>query len=147
MIGPVGAEPLQLYHAVEDHGRLSGISFLPLQKLISVNSGEVIRFQFSKACEHWDHENNGQGKPYCMILKINSVDGRKEDFVAFESNEFWHCADVPAKDLGAPGQGISVFAVTSVNGKDARGMTRREYLGKKGKCGMGFGGVCAWDLV
>lgn len=146
MIGPVGAETLQLFGAIEDHG-LSSTSFSPPQKHIPVNSGEVVRFQFSKVCEHWDHEKNGQGKPYCMILKINGVDGRKEDFFAFESNEFWYWADVPAKDLGAPGQGISVFAVTSVNGKDARGMTRREYLSKKGKCGMGFGGVCAWDLV
>jgi hypothetical protein len=63
------------------------------------------------------------------------------------SNEFWYWADVPAKDLGAPGQGINVFAVTSVNGKDARGMTRREYLGKKGKVRDGIWGVCAWDLV
>jgi protein disulfide-isomerase-like protein len=146
MIGHVGAEPPQFAGAVEDHG-LSATSFSPPQKRIPVNSGEVIRFQFSKVCEHWDHEKNGQGKPYCMILKINGVDGRKEDFVAFENNEFWWWADVPAKDLGAPGQGISVFAVTSVNGKDARGMSRREFLAKKGKCGMSFGGVCAWDLV
>jgi protein disulfide-isomerase-like protein len=146
MIGPVGAEPLKLYGGVEDHG-LSRTSFSPAQKRIPVNSGEVIRFQFSKACEHWDHERNGQGKPYCMILKINGIDGRKEDYVAFENNEFWYWADVPAKDLGAPGQGVSVYAVTSVNGKDARGLSRREYLSKKGNCGMGFGGVCAWDLV
>jgi hypothetical protein len=51
MIGPVGAEPLQLYGAIEDHG-LSGTSFLSLYRHISVNSGEVMRFQFSKACEH-----------------------------------------------------------------------------------------------
>lgn len=148
MIGPVGSEPLQLYGAVEDHG-LSGTSFSPPHKHISVRSkpNEIIRFQFSKACEHWDHEKNGNGKPYCLILKVNGVDGRKEDYIAFEYNDFWYWADVPAKELGAPGQGISVFAVTSVNGKDARGMSRREYLGKKGKCGMGFGGVCAWNLV
>ncbi|KAG0649347.1 Kyphoscoliosis peptidase [Hyphodiscus hymeniophilus] len=146
MIGPIGAEGLQLFGAVEDHG-LSQTSFSPPQKRIPINSGEVIRFQFSKACEHWDHENNGQGKPYCMILKINGVDGRKEDFVAFENNDFWYWADVPAKDLGAPGQGVSVFAVTSVNGEDARGLSRRDYLSKKGRCGMGFGGVAAWELV
>ena len=146
MIGPVGAESLQLFGAVDDHG-LSQTSFSPPQKRIPVNSGEVIRFQFSKACEHWDHEKNGQGKPYCMILKIKGVDGRKDEFVAFENNHFWYWADVPAKDLGAPGQGISLFAVTTVNGKDARGMTRKEYLGQRGRCAMGFGGVAAWDLV
>jgi protein disulfide-isomerase-like protein len=145
-LGPSRAEPLQLFGSVEDHG-LSGTSFAPPQKQISVNSGEVVRFQFSKVCEHWDHEKNGKGKPYCMILKIWGVDGRKEDFVAFENNDFWWWADVPARDLGAPGQTVTCYAVTTVNGKDMRGMTRREYLQKKGKCGMGFGGVSAWDLV
>ncbi|KAF4633398.1 hypothetical protein G7Y89_g4715 [Cudoniella acicularis] len=145
-IGPVGAEPLQLFGAVEDHG-LSQTSFSPPQKRIPVNSDEVIRFQFSKVCEHWDFEKNGQGKPYQMILKINGLDGRKEDYVAFENNAFWYWVDVRARDLGAPGQMVNCYAVTTVNGKDSRGMTRREYLNKKGKCGMGFGGVCAWDLV
>ncbi|CZR67064.1 related to protein disulfide-isomerase precursor [Phialocephala subalpina] len=145
-LGPTRAEPLQLFGSVEDHG-LSATSFTPPQKLIPINSDEVVRFQFSKVCEHWDHEKNGKGKPYCMILKIWGVDGRKEDFVALESNEFWWWADVPAKDLGAAGQTVTLYAVTTVNGKDMRGMTRREYLQKKGKCAMGFGGVAAWDLV
>jgi len=144
-LGPHRAEPLQIYGAVEDHG-LSQTSFSPPTKRIPIND-EVVRFQFSKACEHWDHEKNGQGKPYPMILKINGVDGRNEDYVAFENNDFWYWADVPAKDLGAPGQKVSCYAVTSVNNRDARGMTRREYLNKKGKCAMQFGGVCVWELV
>lgn len=146
MLGPDGAEPLQLFSSIEDHG-LSGPSFLPALKHIKVNSNEVIRFQFSKICEHWDHEKNGQGKPYCMVLKINGLDGRKDDFVAMENNEMYWWADVKARDLGAPGQTVSCFAVTTVNGKDARGMTRREYLGKKGRCGFGFAGMSAWELV
>lgn len=146
MVGPAGAEMVQVYGAAPDHG-LAQTSFTPAKKHIPVNSGETIRFQFSKICEHWDHEKNGQGKPYCMILKINGVDGRKEDYVAFENNDFWWWADVPARDLGAPGQRVSCFAVTTVSGKDARGMTRQEYLSKKGRCGMGFGGICVWDLV
>lgn len=146
MIGPIGAEPLRLYGTVEEHG-LSQTSFSPPQKHIPVNSGETVRFQFSKVCEHWDHERNGSGKPYCMVLQINGVDGRKKDFVPFENNEFWWWVDVRAKDLGAPGEQISVYAVTTINGNDARGMTKREYLEKRGKCSTGFGGVCAWELV
>jgi protein disulfide-isomerase-like protein len=146
MLGPSREEPLQLFSSVENHG-ISGTSFTPPQKRIPVDSNDVIRFQFSKICEHWDHERNGKGKPYCMIIKIWGVDGRKEDFVALESNEFWWWADIKARDLGAPGQTVSLYAVTSVNGKDVRGMTRREYLAKKGRCGMGFEGVAAWELV
>jgi hypothetical protein len=82
-----------------------------------------------------------------MLLKIGGLDGRKEDRVPFENNDFWWWIDVKARDLGAPGQTVSCYAVTSVNGKDARGMTRNEYLGKKGKAGMGFAGIAAWELV
>jgi hypothetical protein len=74
--------------------------------------------------------------------------GRKEDFVAMERNEFWWWADVKARDLGVPGQIVSLYAVTTVNGRDMRGMTKREYLSMKGKPGsMGFAGVAAWELV
>lgn len=145
-IGPVGAEPLQLFGNVEDHG-LSATSFTPAAKHISTRSNEVVRFQFSKVCEHWDHEKNGKGKPYVMILKIWGVDGRKEDYVALESNDFWWWCDVNARDLGAPGQTVSLYTVETVSGKDMRGMTRREYLQQKGKAAMHFGGVAAWELV
>lgn len=145
-LGPARAEPLQLYGSADDHG-LSTTSFAPPQKQIPINSGEVVRFQFSKMCEHWDHEKNGKGKPYPFVIKINGVDGRRDDYVAMENNDFWWWADIPAKDLGAPGQTVSCYTVTTVNGKDSRGMTRREYLNKKGRSAMSFGGVSAWTCV
>ncbi|TVY83989.1 Protein disulfide-isomerase tigA, partial [Lachnellula suecica] len=114
-LGPCGAEPLDIYGSASDNG-LSAASFSPPQKHIPVN-GEVVRFQFSKICEHWDFEKNGQGKQYPMVLNIKGRDGRKEDYVAFENNEFWYWADVPAADLGAPGMKVSVYTVTTVNGK------------------------------
>ncbi|TVY40921.1 Protein disulfide-isomerase [Lachnellula subtilissima] len=144
-LGAARAEPLQIYGSVEDHG-ISPVSITPPQKRLPIN-GETVRFQFSKVCEHWDFEKNGEGKPYPLVLKINGLDGRNEDYVAMENNDFWWWADISARDLGAPGQTVSCYAVTSVNGKDARGMTRREYLNKKGRSGMGFAGVCAWELV
>jgi hypothetical protein len=146
MIGPVGAEPLQIYGSVSGHG-LSETSFTPAQKHIPVASGDVVRFQFSKVCEHWDHERNGTGKPYCMILQVNGPGGKKKDFVPFDSNDFWWWLDVDAEDLGAPGETVTAFAVTTVNGQDARGLTKAEYLQKKNNCATGFGGVCAWELV
>lgn len=146
MIGPIGAEPLQLFGSVEDHG-LAQTSFTPAAKRISVRSNEIVRFQFHKICDHWDHEKNGKGKPYCMILDIQGVDGRKQDYLAFEVNDFWWWLDVPARDLGAPGQKITCYAVTTINGVDGRGVTGKQYLQKKGRCAMAFGGVAAWDLV
>lgn len=145
-IGPVGAEPLQVYGSVEEHG-ISEISFEPSQKRISVNSDEMVRFQFSKICEHWDHERNGVGSPYCMILRVNGPGGEKKDFIPFDHDDYWWWLDIPASDLGVPGQNIGVMAVTTINNSDARGVTKRDYLEKKGRCAMGFGGVCGWDLV
>ncbi|RDW91834.1 hypothetical protein BP5796_01228 [Coleophoma crateriformis] len=145
--GPTNGEPLQIFGSAEDQG-LQETSFTPAAKHISTRPGsEIVRFQFSKVCEHWDHERNGKGKPYCFVLKIGGVDGRKEDYVPFETNGFWWWCDIPAKDLGAPGQTVSCYTVATVNGKDVRGLTKEEYLGKKGRCAMSFGGVAAWKLV
>ncbi|CAG8960746.1 hypothetical protein HYFRA_00002282 [Hymenoscyphus fraxineus] len=146
MRGPTGSEPVQLFTSTDSHG-LSPTSFSPASKNISVSSAETVRFQFSKMCEHWDHEKNGTGKPYPFVLKIGGRDGRNEDFVAFENNEHWWWCDVPARDLGASGQTVHCYAVTTIDGADARGVSRRAYLEKKGRVGMGFGGVCCWSLV
>ena len=148
MLGPCGEEPVQIFGDAESKNAVDITSFSPPQRRIKVNSNETIRFQFSKTCEHWDDNNNPLGKPYVMILNIKGQDGRKEDYVPFEKNEFWYWVDVKAKDLGAPGQTVGVFSVNFVEGRDARGLSTQEYMRKKGKVAMGpFGGVCSWDLV
>lgn len=150
MLGPTNGEPLQLYGSVEDHG-ISQTSFSPPQKLIpvspSLDPDEPIRFQFSKICEHWSHTANGMGKPYQMVLHVEGEGGRKSDYVAFENNEFWWWVDVRRRDLGVRGQKVSIYTVATLGDRDGRGVSRREYLQKKGKVGMSFGGVAAWELV
>lgn len=149
-IGNIGGEPLQIFGSPEDSHGISQSSFSPPQRHIqssSSASNDITRFQFSKICTHYDFERNGAGKPYCMVLKIGGIDGRKEDMVPFEFDGFWWWVDVRRGDLGTRGQTLSLYAVTSVNDSDARGLTKREYLAKKGKCGMGFGGVAAWEVV
>ncbi len=151
MIGPCGEEPLQIYSDAERKNALDITSFSPPQKRIRVSTlppNEIIRFQFSKVCEHWDWAANGPGQPYVMILKVGGADGRKEDYIPFAKNDFWWYLDVKAKDLGVAGQTASVFSVNFVEGKDARGLKTEEYVRKKGRVAMGpFGGIAAWDLV
>ncbi|KAL2060803.1 hypothetical protein VTL71DRAFT_8855 [Oculimacula yallundae] len=148
MLGPCGEEPVQIFGDAESKNAVDITSFSPPQRRIKVNSSETIRFQFSKICEHWNDNNNAMGKPYVLILSIHGRDGRKDDYVPFEKNEFWYWADVNARDLGAPGQTVGVFAVSFVEGKDARGLSTQEYMRRKGKVAMGpFGGLCSWDLV
>lgn len=85
--------------------------------------------------------------PYPMVLKIGGVDGRKQDFVAFETNGYWWWCDVRVKDLGCRGGEVSVYSVESINGKDVRGMGNVEFERVRRNAGMSFGGVAAWVLV
>lgn len=130
---------------------INQFSFEPKLKNISVSDpNEVIRFQFSKSCEHWDHEVNGQGKPFVLVLHINGDKraGKKDDYVPLEYDGYWWWADIRAADLGAPGDRLGCFSVDVIEGRSARGVTREEYLRKKGKVAMGpFGGVAGWELV
>ncbi|KAK5014606.1 hypothetical protein LTR39_003054, partial [Cryomyces antarcticus] len=143
----VGEGPTMYDGYVTEHG-LGERSFLPRSKHVPVsNPNEVVRFQFAKVCEHWDGERNGLGKPCVFILRINNRDGKGEGFLPFETNGFhWWC-DIPAAQLGKPGQGLMLFAVTTFDGRSGRGVTVQEFKEKEGRVGMGFMGVAEWDLV
>ncbi|PNY23229.1 Kyphoscoliosis peptidase [Tolypocladium capitatum] len=144
--GPVDGEPPTFY----TNGHQEGIaedSVEPKERDIPVHGGQVVRFQFSKICEHWTPEKNGLGRPPLLLLSIHGVDGRKDDMVPFETNGFWHWVDVDARDLGAPGQTVEVAQMTSIDGKDARGVSAKEYLSKKGRVGMAWAYVMKWELV
>ncbi|KAI1248482.1 hypothetical protein MGN70_009681 [Eutypa lata] len=148
MIGPIGTEKAQWYGTASEEG-LSEFSFSPAGKNIPVYSGEVVRFQFSKVCEHWDPERHGKGKSYLLLMKIYGTDGRKEDLVPLETDGHWWWTDIPARDLGAPGQKIFLYALTVLNKKDARGLTKADYF--RAMSGNGYSMSWAiftqWDLV
>ncbi|KAL1861423.1 hypothetical protein VTK73DRAFT_7115 [Phialemonium thermophilum] len=149
IVGPLhGAEQATWYGSATEEG-LNEFTFSPREKHISVRGGrdEVVRFQFSKICEHWDPERNGKGKQYLFMMKINGLDGRKDDLVPLDHDGFWWWVDIPARDLGAPGQKISLFALDTLDGQPARGVTKEEFLRKKGRCGMSWIGIAAWELV
>jgi hypothetical protein len=148
IIGPrgLGFEALQTYGVVDEYG-INQQSFIPPQKTIRINATGVTRFQYMKKCVHWDHIKNGSGAPYPMTLKIGGLDGRSEDWVPFDYDGTYWYVDITTKHLGAPGQTVNAYSVTSVDGKDARGMSKREYEMKKGKFAMGFQTVATWTLA
>ena len=145
-IGKGPEETVVFYTTAHGEGLLES-SVEPRVRQISVYSGEVVRFQFSKLCEHWRSETHGPGKPPLLLLNIQGADGRKEDMVPIETDGFWHWADVNARDLGAPGQVVQVAQITTIEGKDARGVTAKEYFSKKGRCAMGWTYLLKWELV
>ncbi|CRK33582.1 hypothetical protein BN1708_006079 [Verticillium longisporum] len=145
-IGPVHGETPTVYTNAHLEG-IEGSSVYPQEKQISVNSGECVRFQFSKLCEHWTSERHGLGKPPLLLLSIGGRDGRKKEMVPMETDGYWWWLDVNAIDLGAPGEGLSIFMVTKFDGKDGRGLSKEEFLAKRGRVGMAFAGIIKWDLI
>ncbi|KAI9167127.1 Kyphoscoliosis peptidase [Paramyrothecium foliicola] len=145
-IGRVNGPEPTVYTNADQEG-IAKDSIEPKERDIPVYSGEVVRFRFSKFCEHWRSETHGQGKPPLLLLSIHGLDGRKDAMVPMETDGYWHWVDVNARDLGAPGQSVQVAQLTSMNGQDARGVSGKEFLAKKGKVGMAWAYVVKWELV
>ena len=145
-VGRVQGETPTVYTTGYEEGILER-SVEPVEKQIPVNSGQVVRFQFSKLCPHWRSETHGNGKAPLLLLSIHGVDGRKEDMVPIETDGYWHWVDVNARDLGAPGQTLQVAMITKINGQDARGISAKEYFAKKGKGSMAWTYLLKWELV
>ncbi|KAM3546287.1 hypothetical protein ARSEF1564_000775 [Beauveria bassiana] len=143
--GRANGEPVTIFSNTAEEG-ISDASMEPANKHIQVNSGQVVRFQFSKICPHWKPEKNGKGKPPLFVLNIHGLDGRKDDMVPIETDGYWHWIDVNARDLGAPGQKIEVLQITSVDHKDARGLAARDFLAAKGRKAMAFSFLTQWIL-
>ncbi|KAH0848691.1 hypothetical protein AYO21_02894 [Fonsecaea monophora] len=147
--------PTIFTNAKEDYS-IGEKSVFPRARKISVRQPDSVRFQFGLRCAHWTLERHTQkGPPPVFIVSINGVDGRDKDLVPMDyypgptgqGGDIW-AVDIPARQLGAPGQTITLFAVTTFgNRQDARGLTVMEFREGKGRVGMGFTGVAAWDLV
>ncbi|KAK0718130.1 hypothetical protein B0T26DRAFT_711980 [Lasiosphaeria miniovina] len=146
IVGPVKGEVATWYSGGSDEG-LSEFTFSPREKKIPVRSGEVVRFQFSKICEHWRPEQHGKGAQMLFAVQIHGRDGRSDDMVCMETDGFWYWADIDAADLGTPGQMVSLFGFDTLDNQSARGVTKEEFLRKKGRCGYSLVGIAAWDLV
>ena len=146
IVGPVGDEPAEWMGDATREG-LDESNFAPMQRRVSVRGGGNVRFQFAKVCEHWRPEKNGEGKQMLFGLKIEGVDGRKGDIIPLETDGFWFYLDVAARDLGAPGQKIMLIAFTQIDGQSARGLTKEEWLRKKGRCGYSYSFLVRWELV
>lgn len=153
---PLQVEPPTIFTSSADYG-VGERTVMPRSRKIPLREGGIIRFQFSLYCPHWTVEaHTKKGPPPVFIIATHGVDGRNKDFVPLEhvrgqnpggGGDFWYC-DIEARELGAAGQTITLFAVTSFGERqNTRGLTVREFREGKGRVGMGFQGVAAWDLV
>jgi hypothetical protein len=122
-------------------------SLAPRERHIPVYSSEVVRFQMSRPCEHWTFEKNGEGAPRLFLMSIKGLDGRQETQIPMETDGFWWWVDVNARDLGAPGQDVSMLCLTKLGDGDGRGVTKEEFLRSKGRVGMAWSYVAKWELI
>lgn len=123
---------------------LSEYSILPRSKAIDLASGDThIRFQFSNVCEHW-YDKYGEQRVF--ILAINGANG-KNDWLPFQKHEYTWYIDVPIRQLGKPGQQVSLNVVDTIDGKKVQNLTVQEYLAAKGRKAMSWQGFVHWDLV
>ena len=146
-----------IYGAAKDDYYIGSRTVTPRIRNISVNSGGVSRFQFQLRCPHWTLNRHGdKGPAPVFIIAVQGVDGRNKDYVPMEyirggseGGDTWY-ADINSKELGAPGQTVTCFAVTGFGDRAAdraRGLTVQEFRQGKGRVSMGFQGVAAWQLV
>ena len=151
ILGDQGGEHARVFSNIAPQEGLSSTKFLPKYLKLPISpaahAGPTVRFQFEKVCPHWDALTQGKGKPYIYILSIHGIDGRKDDFVPFDTNGMFWWADVPPERLGARGQTITLYTVDTVQGNTGRGLSKEEYMMAKGRKAMGFQGVAAWELV
>ncbi|RMZ75996.1 hypothetical protein DV738_g5150, partial [Chaetothyriales sp. CBS 135597] len=156
---PHNVQPPTIYSPAEEEYFIGKQTVAPHSRQISVRQGASVRFQFGLRCPHWNlAQHTTLGPPPVFLMQIEGRDGRSRDFIPFEhipatagsssgSGDLWY-VDIPAIDLGAPGQTISCYAVTSVGDcTHCRGLSVAEFKEMKGKVAIGFAGVMAWELV
>lgn len=146
-----GNEKRMVYGDVTSSHGISTNSIQPRHKKIKLNdpaaAGPTVRFQMDKVCRHWDNAKHGKGPDCLFLLQVHGRDGRKDDEIPFEHDGYSWWVDVPRVELGAPGQEARVIAITQFDGKDGRGLTKQQFLAKKGRVGMGWGYLADWALI
>lgn len=140
-------EDVQIYGVPElDHG-IATPSFRPVKKHIATTWGPI-RFEFTAICKHYDVVKHGKGLRYPMLLKFGT-DPKRKEYLPLESDGFRWWMDLDTSMLGAEGEKVTLYAVRTINGKDARGVSDAEAASLWGKPGFGmvFAGVSEWLLV
>jgi transglutaminase-like putative cysteine protease len=150
MVGK-GAPPMLYSSPTTDHG-IAALSIQPALKQIPVSPLSPLyipttRFMFNLVCPHFEPAVHGKGPSKVFLLGIHNQHGRGgDDNLVFETNGKVWWVDVPTAHLGRQGQGIMCYAVETVDGEDASGMSVEELKRAKGRKAMSFSGVVGWDL-
>ncbi|KAJ5488605.1 hypothetical protein N7539_003495 [Penicillium diatomitis] len=153
---PQGGKPLKVWSGLSEHS-IGRKTILPAEGAISIsNTPGPIRFQFGLLCEHWTLARHNRQKPGLFLLEVHGVDGRKDERFVFNhvpgngpggGGEAWYLDIGDARQLGAPGQKISLIVLNTLGDRhDCRGLTAEEYKSQVGRVGMSWSGLAEWTL-
>ncbi|KAL2267449.1 hypothetical protein VTJ83DRAFT_4726 [Remersonia thermophila] len=149
VLGPARDEPARWMGTASREG-LDPTAFEPMPRRIPVSNarpGAVVRFRFPRACPHWDPRRNGEGAPLLMALRVG---GSSKELLPLDEARDGSGAvgiDVEAGRLGRAGEDVVLVAIETVDGRSARGMTREQWLAKRGRCGYHYAFLIQWELV
>ncbi|KAJ3509871.1 hypothetical protein NM208_g15612 [Fusarium decemcellulare] len=144
--GGIDGEPHGMCGTTGEEG-IAEASVEPRQRHISIDSGEIVRFQFSKVCEHWSSKIGGGKERLVLLCLPRGGDGDRDEMVPLQTDGFWYWVDVNARDLGPRGKSVRLIVLTKFGDRDPKGVTGKEFLAKYGRVAMGWSYLVTWDLV
>ena len=132
-------------------------TFQPATNRISVRQQGPIRLQFGLICSHWTLAHHSKEAAGFFLLIVNGIDGQHDDKIPFNhvrpsspssGGDLWYVDVADPRILGTPGQSVQVMVLTSLGDvQHPRGLSLEEYQQKKGRVGMAWMGIAAWELI
>ncbi|KAJ3735737.1 hypothetical protein DFJ43DRAFT_991155 [Lentinula guzmanii] len=102
-----------------------------------IQSGTWVSFHLFKLCEHL---STAEADNFVHVVSL--PDGSRTPLTLNDSGGWSATVYMPA------GEGeVSLFYVTQIGGKDATGLTVKDYTAAVGRKAMHFGGLCKWTLI
>ncbi|KAJ4467923.1 hypothetical protein C8J55DRAFT_438143, partial [Lentinula edodes] len=102
-----------------------------------IQGGTWVSFHLFKLCEHLSTTEADN-----FVYFISLPDQSRTPLVVNDSGGWSATVYVPAG-----GGEVSLFYVKEISGKDARGLTMKDYSAAVGRKAMQFGGLCRWTLT
>lgn len=140
--GPVGGLPQPTWFSSAKAEGLDETALEPAVRDIDPRdyAGGSIRFQVPWMCEHWSEVLERRGGALLLMLHVGG------EYQPLEYNGEWWWIDVPASTIRAD-DSLMLVGLDQMGGESARGMTKDEFLSKKGRMGYSFIGMAKWEVV
>ena len=141
--------PVTVYTGVGAEEGLDENTFAPRGRMLHPQHlGRTAVFEFRRVCAHWDPARHGQGRgEYLYVLQSSGGDlGGQTFFERDPRSGVWRC-EVETRRLGEKGDTVALNAMNVFCGKDARGMTKSQFVNATGARSWAYKGVAQWEIA